>query len=522
VPKLNLKGLKAQIGLAAGLPLVAALIILAVGMSGLRDVKQRLDELVQVSTAKSDIVAEMRLGIVARADAVRNIALTDEIDAMKPDRDRIVALAKRHGELRERLERLATSAEEKTLLQAAAAAEDKALPLIKEAQAMAQLMQLETAAKVLSAKLGPVQKEWMQALDGLADLGTRERERAMDAAGNTAQRASTVMLVAAGCAVLACVLSTALIARRSIRRLGLAVSAAEAIAEGQLAAPIDQRGDDEIASVLRAVAQMQKRLRETIETIRDGIGSLSTASGEIAAGNSDLSVRTEQQASNLQQTAASMEEITGAVGNSAESARQAKQLAGTASQVARRGGEAMDQAVRTMQEIHASSAKMSDIIGVIDGIAFQTNILALNAAVEAARAGEQGRGFAVVASEVRSLAQRSAQAAKEIKALIDASVDKATTGSQMVTAMGTTMGDIVAQVQRVDQLIGEISDAAQEQTSGIGQVNTSITQLDEMTQQNAALVEQGAAAAESLRTQATRLTEAVAVFRTEGRAGAGA
>jgi methyl-accepting chemotaxis protein len=514
VATLNFKGLGAQIGLAAGLPLVAALVIASIGIIGLRTVEKSLEHVVSHSTVKSDIVAEMRLGIVARADAVRNIALTDEIDAMKPDRELIVALAKRYEELRSRLEPLLTSDEERTLFSTAAAAETKAQPLIKSALAMAQLMQLEDAAKVLSGKFGPVQKDWIRALEGLSASTSKEREQAVAEAAVVSRRASTLMLAIGGLALLASVLATIRIAQRSTGRLASAALAAESIAGGNLAADIDVRGDDEIAKVLRAIANMQQRLRQTIASLRDGIESVGTASGEIAAGNADLSARTEQQASSLQHTASSMEQMTGSVGHSAESARQAKQLAAAAAEVAKRGGMAVSEAVRTMQAMHASSTKMSDIIGVIDGIAFQTNILALNAAVEAARAGEQGRGFAVVASEVRSLAQRSAQAAKEIKLLIDASVQRAASGSQQVTAAGATMDDIVHQVERVDQLIAEISDAANEQSAGIGQVNIAISQLDQMTQQNAALVEQSAAAAESLRVQAGRLTDAVSVFQT--------
>ncbi|WP_235582356.1 methyl-accepting chemotaxis protein, partial [Rhizobacter sp. Root16D2] len=234
-------------------------------------------------------------------------------------------------------------------------------------------------------------------------------------------------------------------------------------------------------------------------------------------GNQDLSARTEQTASNLQQAASSMEQLTGTVKQSADSARQANQLASSAAEVAARGGSVVAQVVTTMDEINASSKKINDIIGVIDGIAFQTNILALNAAVEAARAGEQGRGFAVVASEVRSLAQRSAQAAKEIKGLIGASVDRVEAGSRLVADAGTTMNEIVGSVQRVSDIIGEITAASSEQSDGIGQINTTVTQLDQMTQQNSALVEESAAAAESLRDQAQRLSQAVGAFRFEAR-----
>ncbi|MBK7529440.1 methyl-accepting chemotaxis protein [Piscinibacter sp.] len=262
-----------------------------------------------------------------------------------------------------------------------------------------------------------------------------------------------------------------------------------------------------------ALKQALGRVQQTLLQVRASAGSVTTASDEIASGNHDLSSRTEQAASSLQQTASAMEQLTATVRNSAESARQANQLAASAAEVAQRGGTVVSQVVSTMDEINASSKKIADIIGVIDGIAFQTNILALNAAVEAARAGEQGRGFAVVASEVRSLAQRSAEAAKEIKGLIGASVERVDAGSKLVADAGQTMGEIVGSVKRVSDVIGEITVASGEQSDGIGQVNTAVTQLDQMTQQNAALVEESTAAAESLRTQAQKLAQALAGFR---------
>ena len=254
-------------------------------------------------------------------------------------------------------------------------------------------------------------------------------------------------------------------------------------------------------------------IHHAMEEVGQCVSGIQTASAEIASGNQDLSARTEQTASNLQQTASSMEQLTGTVKQSAESASQANQLASSAAAVAERGGSVVSQVVSTMNEINASSKKIADIIGVIDGIAFQTNILALNAAVEAARAGEQGRGFAVVAGEVRSLAQRSAEAAKEIKSLIGSSVDRVEAGSKLVADAGKTMSEIVGSVKRVSDIIGEITAAANEQSQGIGQVNTAVTQLDQMTQQNAALVEQSAAAAESLKDQAQRLSAVVGTLQ---------
>jgi methyl-accepting chemotaxis protein len=309
----------------------------------------------------------------------------------------------------------------------------------------------------------------------------------------------------------------AVAAARSItRQLGgepaAVMEMAAAIARGDLTATLSvPRGSEN--SIVGTMARMRASLAETVGVVRNASEAIATGSSQIAGGSIDLSQRTEEQASNLQETAASMEQLNSTVKNSADSAQQAAQLARAASHVAARGGEVVSQVVSTMGEIQGSSQRIADIIGTIDGIAFQTNILALNAAVEAARAGEQGRGFAVVAGEVRSLAQRAADAAKEIKGLITNSVDKVGAGTRLVDEAGRTMGELVQQVRRVSDLISEISAATQEQTSGIDQVNTAVTQLDQVTQQNAALVEQSTAAAESLKEQAKQLVQSVSVFR---------
>ena len=290
---------------------------------------------------------------------------------------------------------------------------------------------------------------------------------------------------------------------------------AERIATGDLSRSVSDAGQDEAAGLLKALNAMQVSLHDIVGQVRESAESIQVASAEVASGNIDLSQRTELAASHLQQTAGSIEQLTGSVRQSADAAAQANQLAASASAVARRGGAVVSQVVSTMDEINTSSKRIADIIGMIDGIAFQTNILALNAAVEAARAGEQGRGFAVVASEVRSLAQRSAEAAREIKTLIGTSVAKVETGARLVQDAGSTMSEIVTSVQRVTEVIGEITAAAAEQSTGIGQVNGAVSTLDQMTQQNAALVEESAAAAESLKDQAGRLNTVVARFQTQ-------
>ncbi len=300
------------------------------------------------------------------------------------------------------------------------------------------------------------------------------------------------------------------------RRVAQAQKVSERVRDGDLSSVVQDESRDEFSPLLRAMSDMQGSLSRVVSQVRQGSDSVATASAQIAQGNGDLSQRTEQQASTLEQTAASMEELGSTVRQNADNARQANQLALSASSVAAKGGEVVSQVVDTMKGINDSSKKIADIISVIDGIAFQTNILALNAAVEAARAGEQGRGFAVVASEVRNLAQRSAEAAKEIKGLITASVERVEEGTHLVDQAGATMQEIVTSIRRVTDIMGEISSASVEQSSGVSQVGQAVTQMDQATQQNAALVEESAAAAESLRQQAQQLVQAVAVFKLSG------
>jgi methyl-accepting chemotaxis protein len=339
---------------------------------------------------------------------------------------------------------------------------------------------------------------------------TDDLEEGAVADGRRALVAGLVLMLLAGAAS---VLAGVIAARRVTAALQQATGVARAAAAGDLTTRIDARGSDEIAQLLLALREMQGALARVVTTVRQNAESVATAGAQIASGNSDLSVRTEQQASALEETAASMEQLGSTVNQNADNAKQANQLALGASAVAVRGGNVVGQVVDTMKGINDSSRKIADIIGVIDSIAFQTNILALNAAVEAARAGEQGRGFAVVAAEVRSLAQRSADAAKQIKTLITVSVERVEQGSQLVDQAGTTMNEIVTSIKRVADIMGEISSASTEQSAGVAQVGQAITQMDQATQRNAALVEQSAAAAQSLKAQADELVDAVALFR---------
>jgi len=397
------------------------------------------------------------------------------------------------------------------------------LPLMNDYVAKAQpvLGQLETgsmaSASDANAALKGAKEHAQEAEKLLAELRkslTQESDKAMKPSESTQGTVFTVFIAVLVLSSVIVVPLTLLNMQSICTPLAEAGALADAIAKGDLTMTAKEVvGQDEASHLMNSLQNMQQALQSLVGHLRVSADSIRTASVEIATGNQDLSGRTEQTASNLQQAASSMVQLTGTVKQTADSARTANQLANSASTAAAKGGDVVGQVVATMDEINTSSKKISDIIGVIDGIAFQTNILALNAAVEAARAGEQGRGFAVVASEVRSLAQRSAEAAREIKTLIGASVERVETGSRLVQDAGTSMTEIVTSVQRVSDIIGEISAAASEQSDGIGQVNQSVVQLDQMTQQNAALVEESAAAAESLKDQAERLAEAVDRFR---------
>lgn len=350
----------------------------------------------------------------------------------------------------------------------------------------------------------------------LAEISTSVTERVQRAVVSLAefQRRALSWMALTACSVLFLSVGLGyLIATRIVRPLQHAVSAMERVAKGDLTHPVQYVGNDETARVLAGIERMQSSLGGIVGDIRQGVVSIAEASTEIAAGNADLSRRTEQSASNLQETATSMNALNSTVQHSSVAARQARELVGSANDTAARSGEMMGRVVQTMNDINNSSAKINDIVGVIDSIAFQTNILALNAAVEAARAGEQGRGFAVVAAEVRNLAHRSAQAAKEIKVLISDSVANVATGSQLVDHTGVTMSELVQAVGKVSVIINDMASAAAEQSNGIGQVNAAVNELDQSTQQNASLVEESTAAAESLKIQAARLEQTVAIFR---------
>ena len=433
----------------------------------------------------------------------------------------IAATSARIGEIQKLIEKGNLSATDRTQLEQIA----QNRKVVLESRAAAMKLRAEAKPEAVTAILNQQYKPDMETYQRSQRDFVELQEQGLETTRlQYAQRTKELLIIAiVGLALLIMgILAGATWLIQSIRRPLLeASSLAARIAQGDLSMHIDTSRSDEFGELMKSLASMNESLGRMVHQVRQSTDSIATASAEIASGNSDLAQRTEQTSSNLQSTASSMDQLTGTVQQSADNARQASLLAANASSVAEKGGAVVKQVVFTMEEINASSRKIADIIGVIDGIAFQTNILALNAAVEAARAGEQGRGFAVVASEVRSLAQRSAEAAKEIKMLISTSVEKVASGTDLVSNAGVTMSDIVQSVRKVADVIGEITAASAEQSAGIAHVNRAIGNLDQMTQQNAALVEQSAAAAESLRDQAQQMTQAVALFKTCDMSGAG-
>ena len=498
-------------GLVLGL-LVSMLLLLA----GLLAYTVQLDdEAARIVQANED-----RISLALRWKGLTTLAVDQSVSALaSADETLASGLQKKAKQgieainaLQKQVEAVASSAEDKAQMERVAAARKVVLDALAEATKARAEGDFARTLTLVDSKLLPAVERYVGEQDAFVQLQERQRDAAKQEAQALRQRA---MWMGAGIAAVVVVLGLVLanlLVRSITHPLERAVGLANAIAGGDLTQDVHDDRRDELGHLLRSLSAMGARLRGVVGEVRSGVESVSAASSQIATGNHDLSARTEQTAANLEETAASMEELTATVTQSADTARQANQLAANAAQAAERGGEVVGQVVTSMQQITESSRKIADIIGVIDGIAFQTNILALNAAVEAARAGEQGRGFAVVAGEVRSLAQRSAEAAKEIKQLITTSVDNVQSGSAQVEQAGQSMQDIVHSVRRVSDLIGEITASSTEQRDGIGQVNQAVANPDQMTQQNAALVEESSAAAAAMHEQAQRLAQVVAVF----------
>ena len=471
----------------------------------------------QAANAKSELAVTMKSALLQGGIAMRNIGLQSDVAAMQKEEAKVKEESKRYIDARMRLVAAGLNQGEQKVLDEIARLDKELEAPFKEAIQQVLAFNGEEAGKIIAGRIDPLNQRAVVEIDKLVEAQqTVERETL--AGSISAQRNLTYLFILMGAVALALGGVLAFLLTRSITApLRDAVEVARKVAAGELTSRVNAVGKDEIGDLLRALKGMNESLLKIVGKVRVGTDAITSASEEIASGNADLSSRTESQASSLEETASSMEELTSTVKQNAENARQANQLVVSASDFAVKGGQVVGQVVDTMGSIKESSKKIVDIIGVIDGIAFQTNILALNAAVEAARAGEQGRGFAVVAAEVRNLAQRSAGAAKEIKGLIGDSVEKVDVGSKLVDEAGKTMGEIVTSVKHVADIMNEITAASQEQSSGIEEVNRAIGQMDEMTQQNAALVEQAAAAAESMQEQAVQLAQAVSVFKLEGR-----
>jgi len=519
--KLKTMTVRGKLSLAFGGLTAVVLLVAGLALTSLADANGRFVSYVQGINARALAATSVRKAVDRRAIAARNLVLLSKREDLAAERD---AVAKAHDDVLQNLSRLNKMVAEakglpdrvRTLIAAIDKIESDYGPVAMAIVKLANDGKRDEAVSKMSSECRPLLAALVKAAD---DYQTFTEGRAVELIAQAeAEYAVQRSLLMAACliALAAAVTAGILITRSLTRALGAEPgelgSIAQRVAEGDLS-PVHGAGNAPAGSLLASLGAMQASLSRIVGQVRNSSDSIATGSAQIASGNADLSQRTEVQASNLQQTAASMEQLSGTVKTSAEAAGQANQLAASASAAAINGGALVATVVSTMQDIAASSKKIADIIGVIDGIAFQTNILALNAAVEAARAGEQGRGFAVVASEVRSLAGRSADAAKEIKSLISASVETVEMGARQVNDAGASMTEIVSQVQRVSQLISQISGASTEQSLGINQVTEAVTQLDQVTQQNAALVEESAAAAESLSHQAATLADVVSVFK---------
>ncbi|WP_292932490.1 methyl-accepting chemotaxis protein [Noviherbaspirillum sp.] len=514
---MNFRSLRIGARLAIGFGIMLAILIVVLAADNLISTRNREAMIagLEVSNAKSSLAGSIKSTLLEGGIAMRNIGLQSDITAMQREEEKVKALRKRFAEARDKLIALGLTETEKKLLADITRLDVETDVPFREAIRLIGAFNSEDAIKLIASRIDPLNQQALADINQLVDIQQAAAHHVLDATVESGKQLMNV-LFAIGAIALAAGGVLAWATTRSITYpLHDAVQVARRVAAGELASQVPVSGKDEVSQLLLALRDMNDGLHRIVRDVRLSTDSITVASREIAAGNADLSSRTEIQAGALQETADSMAQLTTAVKQNAAHAKEANSLVVSASDVAVKGGEVVGEVVGTMGSIKDSSRRIVDIIGVIDGIAFQTNILALNAAVEAARAGEQGRGFAVVAAEVRNLAQRSASAAKEIKDLIHDSVEKVDAGSKLVDQAGKTMDDIVNSVMHVANIMREITAASAEQSADIEEVSRSIAKMDEMTQQNAALVEQAAAAAHSMQDQAMTLGKAVAIFKME-------
>ena len=494
-----------RLALGFGVVLAIMVALTAVAVSRMSFIQSHLDKIVEVDAAELRLVNQMRDLVRYQSVTIRDVAMQEDMAFKKGELKLMKQANATYQGAAAELAKLLNDPAGKQAMDKIAAVDAKGKAARDEAVDKSLSQDVAGAGEVIREKLRPVQLEHVAALDALLKELEAGSKASAAQATQAYQSALMLMLVLGGSALVVGLLTAYLIQRSVVRPLRRAVAVAERVADGDLTQSIESTSTDEVGQLLAALGRMSGSLEGIVVTLKAGAEGVAIGSREIASGNMDLSQRTETQASALQATAAAMDELGSTVKHNADNARQASQLATGASTLATRGGAVVGQVVTTMKGINDSAKRIADITAVIDGIAFQTNILALNAAVEAARAGEQGRGFAVVASEVRSLAQRSAEAAKEIKALIGASMQTVAQGTVLVDQAGATMTEVVAAIRRVADIAAEISGATAEQSAGVAQVGESVTKMDHATQQNAALVEQSAAAAENLKVQAQQL-----------------
>ena len=518
---ISLNDLKIGTRLKLGFGILLGLLVVLITINDIVSSRNRheLREKINVSSMKVELTNAFKAAKLEGVVAARSISIQTEVRAMNKEEAKIREQAKIAADVRNKLVALGVSEEGKKVFANISRLESALEKPTADAITAALAFNTDAATSIIASKVDPLYLQLLDEINALVKVHKDEEREVLDAGERSAQRLQYVLMGIGGAAVIIGLLLARGITASIVRPLNFAVSVAQRVADGDLSSTIEVHTKDETGKLMEALRLMNQNLVNVVREVRSGTETISTASSQIASGNQELAHRTDEQASSLQDTVRSMDALTRTVHENEDNAKDANRLALSASEVAMKGGTVVSQVVDTMGAINESARKIVDIIAVIDGIAFQTNILALNAAVEAARAGEQGRGFAVVATEVRNLAQRSAAAAKEIKTLIDGSVARIEAGNQLVSEAGQTMSEIVTSVQKVTDIMGEIANASREQTSGIEQISQTITQMDEGTQQNAAMVEEASAAAAAMQEMADGLERVVSIFKLGDHAG---